>query len=54
MDEDDQANAVWAAQNGVDFLGLSFVPTDDVHQPQSLIASYKAETGDRQIENLRL
>jgi pyruvate kinase len=45
MDEDDQANAVWAAQNGVDFLGLSFVrTTDDVHQLKSLIASYKAET----------
>lgn len=45
MDEDDQDNAVWAAQNGIDFLGLSFVRTvDDVQQLKSLIQAQNAET----------
>jgi len=45
MDEDDRAHAVWAAQNGIDFLGLSFVRTaDDVLQLKSLIRAQNAET----------
>jgi pyruvate kinase len=36
----DRENAVWAAHNGIDFIGLSFVRSaDDVRQLKSLLAS---------------
>ncbi|HYW81429.1 MAG TPA: pyruvate kinase, partial [Thermoguttaceae bacterium] len=36
----DRENAVWAAQQGVDFVGLSFVRTaEEIRQLQSLLAS---------------
>jgi pyruvate kinase len=45
MDENDRENAVWAAQNGIDFLGLSFVRTaNDIVQLKSLLRAEKAET----------
>ncbi len=37
----DKENAIWAAQNGVDFVGLSFVRTaDEVRQLKSLLESH--------------
>jgi pyruvate kinase len=41
----DRENAAWAARNGVDFLGLSFVRSpEDVRQLRSLVAGEGAET----------
>ena len=43
----DRDNASWAARNGIDFLGLSFVRSpDDVRDLKSLIA---AENGETQV-----
>ena len=40
---DDRDNAVWAADVGVDFLGLSFVRSaDEVRQLKALIESHDA------------
>jgi pyruvate kinase len=39
LGEEDRANATWAAQNGVDFVGLSFVRSaDDVRQLKAILA----------------
>jgi pyruvate kinase len=39
----DRENAVWAAQIGIDFIGLSFVrAANDVHQLKSLLTTEKA------------
>ena len=40
----DRQNAVWAAKNGLDFVGLSFVrKADDVQQLKSLLAQHNPE-----------
>ncbi len=40
----DRQNAVWAAQSGIDFVGLSFVrKADDVRQLKSLLAEHNPE-----------
>ena len=45
LSEVDRRNAAWAAQNGVDFVGLSFVrKADDVRQLKSLLAEHNPET----------
>ncbi|MBN1393759.1 MAG: pyruvate kinase [Pirellulales bacterium] len=45
LDETDRRNAVWAAQNNVDFVGLSFVrKADDVLELKSLLAEHNPET----------
>ncbi len=44
MSDVDRENAVWAAQNGIDFVGLSFVrQADDVQQLKSLLAEHGSE-----------
>ncbi len=44
LGEADRQNAVWAGQNGVDFVGLSFVRSpDDVRQLKSLLESHGSE-----------
>jgi pyruvate kinase len=44
LSEVDRQNAVWAAQSGVDFVGLSFVRrADDVRQLKSLLAEHNPE-----------
>lgn len=41
----DRQNAIWAAQHGVDFVGLSFVrKADDVRELKSLLAQHNADT----------
>ena len=41
----DRQNAVWAAQSGIDFVGLSFVrKADDVRQLKALLAEHNPET----------
>ena len=40
MSQIDRDNAVWAARNGIDFIGLSFVRTaEDIRQLKSLLAT---------------
>lgn len=44
MSEVDRENAVWAAQVGIDFVGLSFVrKADDVRQLKSLLAEHNSD-----------
>lgn len=44
MSEVDRQNAIWAAQVGIDFVGLSFVrKPDDVRQLKSLLAEHNAD-----------
>ena len=44
MDETDRQNAVWAARNGVDFVGLSFVRrADDILQLKAILAEHNPE-----------
>jgi pyruvate kinase len=41
LGEADRRNAAWAAQNGVDFVGLSFVRrADDVHELKSILQAH--------------
>jgi pyruvate kinase len=45
MDERDRDNARWAAQNGIDFLGLSFVRSaDDIRGLRALLEAQQAST----------
>jgi len=44
LGEADRENALWAARNGIDFVGLSFVRSAaDVRQLKSLVASHGSE-----------
>jgi len=44
LGEADRANAVWAAENGIDFVGLSFVRSaDEIHELKSLLASHGSQ-----------
>ena len=44
LGEADRENAAWAAQNGIDFVGLSFVRSaEEVRQLKSLVASHGSE-----------
>jgi len=46
LSDTDRENAVWAARQGIDFVGLSFVrKADDVRQLKSLLANAEKGTG---------
>ena len=45
LDETDRRNAVWAAKNGIDFVGLSFVrKAEEVRELKALLAEHNPET----------
>ncbi len=45
LDETDRRNAVWAAKNNVDFVGLSFVrKAEEVRELKALLAEHNPET----------
>lgn len=45
LDDIDRRNAVWAAKNGVDFVGLSFVrKPEEILELKALLAEYNPET----------
>ncbi len=45
LDETDRRNAVWAAKNDIDFVGLSFVrKADEVRELKALLAEHNPET----------
>lgn len=45
MSDVDRENAVWAAKNGIDFVGLSFVrKADEILELKSLLAQYNSDT----------
>lgn len=44
MSEEDRTHAIWAAQHGVDFVGLSFVRApDEVHELKALLRSHNSK-----------